>query len=137
MAKLLVVDDTAEQRKRIVRAARDAGFDEEDIIEAATIEEARNTTEDVSPDFAVVDIVLSHLPEKLGLTLIEELRVKYPGCKIIGLTSKGGTDFGIEAMSAGADDFVSMKWDYVNWYALLTQRLIMWRGVVDGLAPTL
>jgi DNA-binding response OmpR family regulator len=134
MAKLLVVDDDDKQRRRIVRAARDAGFDVHEIIEAVSLEDAREKGEGERVDFAVVDIVLTAPPEKVGLCLIGELRLRHPRCKIIGLTSKGGTEFGIEAMNAGADDFVSMKWDLVNWYELLKQRLIMWRAVVEGLA---
>ena len=135
MANLLVVDDDHKQRRRIVRAAKEAGFDADEIIEAVNAEQARAMSEDLGLDLAVVDVVLTQLPNKLGLGLIEELRARHPYCKIIALTSQGGTDFGIEALRAGAVDFVSLKWDHVNWYGLLVQRLAMWRGLVEEGLP--
>lgn len=134
MPTLLVVDDDRHQRRKVIRAAQVAGFDASDITEAENLEAAKAIIQDRSFDVAVVDVVLTLLPEKVGLMLISELRTEQPRCKIIALTTKGGTDFGVEAMRAGADDFVSSKWEYVNWYALLEQRLRMWRGIAEEYA---
>ncbi len=138
MARLLVVDDEGPKRERIVRAASAVGFERDEIVQASTQAEAEELIDSLEPviDFAVVDVVLTTLPAKTGLEVIQSLRDRHPHCKIIALTDKGGTEFGVEAMNAGADDFISLKWEYVNWYSLLQQRLVLWRGFVEGLATT-
>ena len=132
MAKLLLVDDDPKKLRLLKKIARRASFD--DIATASSVSETLKQLEsDTEFDLAVIDVVLTRLPEKLGLRLIEHVKSTQPNCKIIGLTARGGTDFGVEALEAGADDFVSTKWDAVNWVALLEQRLIMWRGLINGL----
>jgi two-component system, chemotaxis family, chemotaxis protein CheY len=130
MPKLLVVDNDARQRREIVYAARSVDFDK---IEEADSEEAAYAAIHSGAEFqiAVIDVVLSRLPAKEGLVLIEALREAQPDCKIIALTAQGDTEFGAEALAAGAHDFVSTKWEYINWVSLLEQRLKMWFGLLE------
>ena len=135
MWNLLVVDDDDERRERIVRAAEKVQFHKNDITQTRSGSQARHQIDESGQDFdfAVIDIVLTDLPEKEGLDVIHLLRTKNPSCKIIALTGMGGTEFGIEAMRAGADDFISTQWEHVNWYSLLMHRLSLWRGVAGDL----
>jgi DNA-binding response OmpR family regulator len=135
---MLVVDDRDDRRERIIRAATYVGFKRSSVFGAGSFDEAVDLIErtDLSIGLAVIDVVLTELPAKEGLELMALLRSKHPDCKIIALTSQGGTEFGVEALHAGADDFISTKWEYVNWYRLLQDRLKLWMGKVGGLAST-
>jgi DNA-binding response OmpR family regulator len=129
---LLMVDDDPRQLEILKQIAYRAGFD--NVIGATSRRESDKLLEQgVKFQLAVIDLVLTELPEKLGLDLIAQLRATQPDCKIIALTARAGTSIGVEAILAGADDFVSTKWESVNWRILLEERLKLWRGVLDGL----
>lgn len=136
METLLIVDDNKERLKQIHAAAVDIDFAPGDILSAANEDEAMHLIDDSNReiDLAIIDLVLTQLPEMTGLRVIESLRERRPNCRIIALTSQGDEAFGIDAMRAGADDFISILWEYINWYSLLKLRLKLWRGVVRSLA---
>lgn len=125
---LLVVDDEVSQRSIIIDAAMGIGIVE--IVQASTESEASLAMRDTTFQLAVVDIMLSSSMQRDGLRVIRELRDLQPDCRIIALTSKGGTEIGVECLEAGAHDFVSTNWQYINWVTLLEQRLSLWRGVL-------
>jgi ActR/RegA family two-component response regulator len=129
---LLVVDDDPKQLAKIVRAAREAGFEE--IVQASNHYEAETKLVNETFQIAVVDLVLSDSdfsPED-GLELVQMIRNAQPECRVIVLTTKLDTDAGIRAMVAGAHDFISSKWLAVNWEELLVQKLKLWKGFVEG-----
>jgi len=131
MEKLLVVDDDEARLKKIVRVAESVQFKTDNIQIAVGLADAIELIDgtDLRYDFAIIDLILTAWPEKEGLDVIKLLRAKFPNCKIIALTAHGGTALGIEAMSAGADDFISTQWEQINWYSLLQHRLQLWRGL--------
>ena len=131
MVKLLMVDDDPEQLDELKKIARRAGI--RNVCGATTMLQALDLVRETHFQLAVIDIVLSELPAKLGLELISTLRAQQPDCKIIALTARGSTDFGVEALLSGADDFVSTKWEAISWSVLLEERLRMWCGVIDGM----
>jgi response regulator RpfG family c-di-GMP phosphodiesterase len=137
--KLLIVDDETRQQTRIVKAARQAEFQDEEIVRAGTAAEAEALLERDTFQIAVVDMVLtdSELLEETGIDVIRLIRRALPECRIIALTTKlHDTEPGIRAMIAGADDFISSKWLAIDWEELLVQRLKLWRGVVASQDPT-
>ncbi len=127
--KLLVVDDDEFQFEEITRAAGESGI--HDVRWADSEAEAYRLIESEEFLLAVVDIMLSRPAELCeGLRIIERIRSSQPNCRIIALTTRGRNDVGIQALRAGADDFVCGEWSYINWSELLRQRLDLWRGVV-------
>ncbi len=128
MCNLLIVDDREDQLDGVVHVAEEAGIGR--IVTATDEGQARQCIESQHFCLAVVDIMLSEpLERKEGLAVIRRLRQAQPWCKIIALTTRGRNDVGIEALGVGADDFVCGEWKYVNWSALLLQRLVLWHGV--------
>lgn len=130
MAKLLLVDDDSTRLQRLKRIAAKAGF--LDTESCGSLSEALDLIRKWDFLMAVIDIVLTDPPEKLGLELIRMLKQVQPSCKVLALTSYGGTDLGIEALENGADDFISTMWESISWTELLEIRLKMWRGLLNS-----
>jgi DNA-binding response OmpR family regulator len=127
--RLLVVDDDQFQFDEIAHVAGESGI--RDVRWASSEAEAYAQIGTEQFLLAVVDIMLSR-PDELreGLRIIDRIRTEQPNCRIIALTTRGRNDVGIQALRAGADDFVCGDWRYINWTELLRQRLDLWRGVV-------
>jgi DNA-binding response OmpR family regulator len=137
MCNLLIVDDKPDQLNEVVHIAEEAGI--RPVVTATDEDQAREFIDSKHFCLAVVDIMLSEpLDRKEGLAVIRWLRQTQPWCRIIALTTRGRNDVGIEALRVGADDFVCGEWKYVNWPALLRQRLALWHGVTcpQSLVPS-
>src|SRR5688500_5434624 len=113
MTRLLIVDNDADRIKDLVNTALAVGFPVDNIVRADSQQAAYEQIDQMMApfDLAIVDICLTHHEPhaKEGLDVIRKLRSHNPGCKIIGLTRMGGTEFGTEALLAGADDFISTQ----------------------------
>lgn len=131
MSKVLLIDDSRDQLDAIARAAHTAGFAENEISRADTEEQARELIRTHHFQLAVVDIMLTPDMMEEGLRLIAYLAGSSPDCRIIALTTKAGTEAGVKALRAGADDFVSSRWQNVNWVSLLSQRMMLWKGLIE------
>lgn len=131
MAKLLIIDDDEKQRESISEAALDAGFTKDKLLFAESETEANQQIEDHEVQLAIVDIMLTPERKEEGLRVIRRLRSKQPLCRVIALTTKVGNESGIRALKAGAHDFVSARWPFINWRVLLTQRIALWKGVIE------
>ena|SRR5438046_2781148 len=126
--ELLVVDDRPDKRADITAAARAAGFGS--VTEAGAEEQAYELFDQRNFQVAVIDLQLKE--DKEGLNVIRRLREAQPDCRIIALTGALPDEVGVEALQAGAHDFISSKWLRINFFDLLSKRLRMWRGVVEG-----
>ncbi len=101
--KILIIDDSAEDREVYRRyLSKQAQFDYE-IIEAESAEEGLEELE-TSPDLILLDYLL---PDSNGLEFIAELqslKVKLP--PIIMLTGEGNEAVAVEAMKNGVKDYL-------------------------------
>lgn len=131
--RLLIVDDEAGQQVKIRSAALRAGFKSNQITIVPSKEEAESSLSDGAFDVAVVDLVLRSKAPPFntsdGLELISHIHRFHSDCFVIALTTKVGNEEGVQAMIAGAKDFVCSKWMYIAWEELLFQRLQIWFGV--------
>jgi len=93
---ILIVDDDATLRERLVRAFRKRGFD---VRSAGTCDEALAAAREDSPEMAVVDL---RMPGRSGLELIRDLKAIDDGTRIVVLTGYGSIATTIEAMKLGA-----------------------------------
>jgi len=100
MAKILVVDDAEFLRVRISKMLSGEGHD---IIEAENGAKAVETYKSFHPDLVLMDITM---PEMDGLTALREIRAIDAGAKVIMLTALGQESVVLEAIKAGARDFV-------------------------------
>jgi CheY-like chemotaxis protein len=136
--RLLVVDDELQKRLQWREAAeRAADFD---IAEAETFASALELLGAEGTDIMVTDLFLTpesaiaeNIEEADGIRLIEHCRERFPRSKIVAVTGKSGvgTEIGAGALEAGADDFISANWQYVDPAKLLEQKLRIFDHVLS------
>jgi two-component system KDP operon response regulator KdpE len=98
--RVLVVDDEPRILRALRAVLRDAGFD---TVPAATAEEALDAAALRAPDAAIVDLLL---PDGDGIEVARRLR-EWTKAPIIVLSAVGEERRKIEALEAGADDYVT------------------------------
>ena len=98
--RILVVDDEPQIRRIMRTALTTAGYEVED---AKTGEEALAKVRDYRPDLVLLDI---NMPGMGGLAACRALRAD-PNVAIVMLTVHNTEAAKVEALDAGADDFVS------------------------------
>ena len=102
---ILLVDDDEVFRERLARALRDRGYA---VATAADHEGAVAAARAQRPDFAIVDL---RMPGLSGLALIGPLHAIAPGARIVVLTGYGSITSAVEALRAGAHDYLSKPVD--------------------------
>lgn len=78
------------------------------IYEAANGEEAVKSYQSYEPDLVLMDITM---PIMDGITAIKEIMSKDPGAKIIVCSAMGQKNMVIEAIQAGARDYIVKPFD--------------------------
>jgi two-component system KDP operon response regulator KdpE len=98
--RVLVVDDERQILRALKVILREAGYD---VVEAVSIEEALDRAAVRPPDAAIVDLML---PDGSGVELCRRLR-EWSTMPILVLSAIGEEDAKVEALEAGADDYVT------------------------------
>ena len=101
MARVLVVDDAAFMRKMLSDALTKGGH--EVIGEAGNGVEAVDRFHELKPDVTTLDITM---PEKDGLAALKEIIAIDPAARVIMCSALGQESKVLEAIKAGAKDFV-------------------------------
>jgi len=101
MARVLVVDDAAFMRKMLGDVLAKAGH--EVVGEGANGNEAVERFESLKPDIMTLDITM---PEKDGLSALREILALDATAKIVMCSALGQETKVLEAIKAGAKDFV-------------------------------
>jgi two-component system, chemotaxis family, chemotaxis protein CheY len=101
MARVLVVDDAAFMRKMVSDALTKGGH--EVVGEGANGEEAVALYQELSPELTTLDITM---PEKDGLQALKDIMSLDPDARIIMCSALGQESKVLEAVKAGAKDFV-------------------------------
>ena len=102
---LLVLDDDAPLRTRLGRALEQRGFEP---ILVGSVAEALAAVRTHPPAFAVLDM---RLEDGTGLKVVEAVRDARPDAKIIMLTGYGNIATAVQAVKAGAVDYLSKPAD--------------------------
>jgi two-component system response regulator RegA len=102
---LLIVDDDASFRDRLVRAFLDRGFE---ATGAGAYEEAIASAQHDSPELALVDL---RLPGRSGLDLVRDLKQLDATTNIIVLTGYGSIATAVESVRLGATSYLTKPVD--------------------------
>ncbi len=100
MAKILIVDDAAFVRLNMKRMLASAGHV---LIEADNGHHAVETYKKQKPDLVMMDITM---PELDGISAVREIRQFDPHAKVIMCSSMGQQNKIVDAIQAGATDFI-------------------------------
>lgn len=105
MLKIMVVDDAQFMRVRLTKLLTGHGYD---VVEAENGAQAVETYRANTPDAVLMDITM---PEKDGLTALAEIRSFDANARVIMLTALGQESMVIQAVQAGARDYVVKPFD--------------------------
>lgn len=100
MAKIMIVDDAEFLRVRVTKLLNGDGHD---VVEADNGLKAIEVYSAEKPDAVLMDITM---PEMDGLAALKEIRAADPEAKIVMLTALGQESVVLDAIKAGAKDFV-------------------------------
>ena len=103
MFQMLIVDDNAPFRQSLREMLREQ-FSTMGVEEAEDGEDALNKIETLSPHLVFMDI---KLPGQNGLEVTREIKARYPGVRVIILTSYDLPEYREAAENYGADYFLS------------------------------
>jgi two-component system chemotaxis response regulator CheY len=101
MARVMVVDDAAFMRMMLKTMLTEEGH--EVVAEATNGFEAVSAYLSVRPDLVTMDITM---PELDGVSAVREIRKADPAAKIIMCSAMGQKALVVQAISAGAKDFL-------------------------------
>lgn len=102
---LLVLDDDAPLRTRLGRALEQRGFE---VTLVGSVSEAIAAVRIQAPAYAVIDM---RLEDGSGLKVVEAVRESRPDARIIMLTGYGNIATAVQAVKAGAVDYLSKPAD--------------------------
>lgn len=100
--KILLVDDAVFVRMSLKKILDDSDLDCT-YFEAGTGEEAVKLYTATNPDVVIMDITM---PGMNGIEAVERIKELNPGAKIIMCSSMGYQDKVVDAINAGAADFI-------------------------------
>jgi DNA-binding NtrC family response regulator len=98
--KVLIVEDDLATRKGLEESIKDLGGETRSV---GTVKEAARAVEEFDPRLLIVDI---HLPDGDGIEILRAARETDPDREGIVITGQGSIDNAIEALRAGAVDYL-------------------------------
>ncbi len=102
---LLVVDDDLAMRQMLASLFQDLGYE---VGEASSADEALKRLADEDVDVVLSDI---RMPSKSGIEMVGEIRSLRPDTPVILMTAFGSLDSAVEAMRAGAFDYITKPFE--------------------------
>jgi DNA-binding NtrC family response regulator len=99
-ASILLIDDEENLRRTLAMILTREGFQ---VETAATIKEARQCLQSSRYDLTFLDL---KLPDANGLTLLPDLRSRFPSMPVLVLTAHDKLDAAVEAVRQGARDYL-------------------------------
>ena len=99
-ARVLICDDELQILRALKIVLRDAGFE---VVATASAADALDAAALKPPDAAIIDLLL---PDGTGVDVCRTLR-EWTDAPIVVLSAVGDEDAKVEALEAGADDYVT------------------------------
>jgi len=113
--RVLVVDDEQSLRKVLAATLQREGYEVTVCVDG---EEAIAALERDGADVVVTDLVM---PRMDGLTLLRKVIARHPDVPVIVVTAHGRIDSAVEAMKAGAFDFLAKPFDHEELKAIIAK----------------
>lgn len=98
---ILIIDDEASLRGLLARILRLEGYE---VTEAGTGREGLKLLEKTGFQLVLCDV---KLPDANGVSLLSEIKTKYPSLEVILLTAYGNIPDGVQAIKNGAFDYLT------------------------------
>ncbi len=98
--KVLVVEDEPGAREAIVELVKELGYEASGV---GTVADASSALVTLRPDVCIADL---GLPDGDGLDVVRNARAAGRDCPVVVLTGRGSVRSAVEAMKAGAHDFL-------------------------------
>ncbi len=104
-AKILIVDDEVNIRNALVTLLERKGYRGRGV---ATAEEGLDLLETTGMDLVITDL---RMPGIGGMEFLRRLQTKWPGTEVMVMTAYGSIETAVEAMRAGAYDYLTKPID--------------------------
>ena len=128
--RVLVVDDEQSLRKVLAATLQREGYEVQVAVDG---EEALAALDRDGADVVVTDLVM---PKMDGLSLLRKVVLRHPDVPVIVVTAHGRVDSAVEAMKAGAFDFVTKPFETAELKSIIAkaarQSDLNARNVVPG-----
>src|SRR3954468_24062723 len=115
MAKVLVVDDEANLRKVLAAMLRRDGYD---VTVAMDGEQGLAEFHKNGADIIVTDLVM---PKVGGMEVLSAVKSANPDVPVIIITALGTVDSAVEAIKAGAFDYITKPFDQAELSAVIAK----------------
>ncbi|MBI3896616.1 MAG: sigma-54-dependent Fis family transcriptional regulator [Acidobacteria bacterium] len=102
---LLLIDDEPDIRESLEALLSMEGFAVESAADAAS---GLERLEKKPFDLVLLDVAL---PDRSGLEVLEEIRAANPALPVVMITAYGSVENAVQAMQAGASNYVTKPWD--------------------------
>ncbi|MDD2367403.1 MAG: sigma-54 dependent transcriptional regulator [Desulfuromonadaceae bacterium] len=99
--KILLIDDDVSLRRVLEYNLQEAGYA---VYTASAAEEALQTFDSISPVLVITDM---KMPGMDGMELLKAVKERSPDTMVIMITAFGSVDVAVEAMKAGAYDYIT------------------------------
>ncbi|UQD51824.1 response regulator [Bacillus methanolicus] len=106
MARILIVDDAKFMRITLSNILKKANH--EVVGEGETGKDAIELYRQLNPDLVTMDITM---PEMSGIEAVKEIKKEFPQAKVIMCSAMGQQKMVVEAIEAGAKDFIVKPFD--------------------------
>ena len=103
--RVLIVEDTPSQQTLYASVLQGAGFH---VLTAGTAQDGYDRFAADRPTVVVLDLML---PDRCGLDLMRDMLVLQPATCVIAVTANGSINRAVEAMRAGAHEFLVKPFD--------------------------
>ena len=111
---LLLIDDEPELRESLEMLLTSEGFA---VESAATGQEGLRCLDRKPFDLVLLDVAL---PDKSGLEVLQAIRASNPALAVVMITAYGSVENAVQAMRAGANNYITKPWDNERLLAEIT-----------------
>ncbi len=118
---ILVVDDDFMLRQMLTRLLVRQGYQ---VSAAGSVAEARSILARGGLDLVLTDL---QMPGEDGLTLLSEVRQRYPALPVVMLTAHGSMEVVVQALRRGANDFLTKPYQISELLAIVAREIRRYR----------